>query len=173
MKRIFIMEILCIHAKRGFFARIFKMYCLFIISGESESEKWEIGEEGRERQKREKRKTSNKWEANSELTKQVKWKENPMKGWPPLPQLICPECSARDPRCPSWRTPPCLHWDLFRDRCYGAVFLVLLLSSCRRLIGFYSSLACCGECRNCFCRKCVGSVGNAEWYPSVAIFLFQ
>ena len=53
MKKIFIMEILCIYAKRRFFARYFEMYCHFIISGENESEEWEIGEEEREAIERE------------------------------------------------------------------------------------------------------------------------
>ena len=45
MKKIFIMEILCIYAKRRFFARYFEMYCHFIISGENEGEEGEVVEE--------------------------------------------------------------------------------------------------------------------------------
>ena len=59
MKKIFIMEILCIYAKRRFFARYFEMYCHFIISGENEREECEVVEEEGERQKRERRKTFN------------------------------------------------------------------------------------------------------------------
>ena len=59
MKKIFIMEILCIYAKRRFFARYFEMYCHFIISGENEREECEVVEEERERHKRERGKTFN------------------------------------------------------------------------------------------------------------------
>ena len=162
MKKIFIMEILCIYAKRRFFARYFEMYCHFIISGENEREECEVVEEEGERQKRERRKTFNQWEANSELTKQVKWKGKPKEGLAPRPQLISPECPTRDPKCQSWHMPPYLRWGLCRVRCCGAVFRELPLFSCRRPIGFCSSLACCGLCWNCLCRTYVGSVGNVD-----------
>ena len=59
MKRIFIMEILCIYAKRGFLPEFSK--CIVISSSVARMRgRSERLERKRERQKREKRKTSNK-----------------------------------------------------------------------------------------------------------------
>ena len=89
MKKIFIMEILCIYAKRGFFARIFEMYCHFIISGENESEEWEIGEEEREAIEREEENIQQvRSQFRIDQTCQMKGKPN--EGLAPLPRLICP-----------------------------------------------------------------------------------
>ena len=74
-KRFSLRRVQCIYAKRVFLPEFSNRH--FIISSENELG-WDFVEEDRERKKRDRRRTFNWWEANSELTNQVKWKLDPM-----------------------------------------------------------------------------------------------
>ena len=169
MKKIFIMELLCNFAKKKrFFCQNFRY--VFVISSsvarmrvrERRLQRW------RERSTKKRERETNISMTNQELTKS--WEEEPSEGLAPVPQSFAQRIQHRVPyvsldvgshvfiKAISWAAVVVAYF-----QCFSYPHVVAKLS-------FVFFPACYGWWWSCLGRSCVGSVGNAVWCRSVAIF---